>query len=233
MESNCKTGKHFLTATVQSLELMRQREELWPVCPFFVQKKGLLIFKGAGNIISVYGDVLKDKSFFTQTFPWIVDNIGGEISVEYHLLGSGRYSVPQMCALKELRMNTYLQAQYLKCEAEGKPTKYCLCETGIDPEDFKRCVRNGGDLTSVSAAEFIRLKIGISPIIELGFGSNSTIFGVSDELYLKKICTIFGEYLPLGCMRSCNKSETFVEKRAIAHFDKFCGSDDFEPCASK
>lgn len=74
----------------------------------------------AAYIISLYGDVFKDTDFFTRTYPWIIDNIGGEIAVEYYLQGSGRYSVPQMCALNEMKMNTFLQAQYLKCEAEGE-----------------------------------------------------------------------------------------------------------------
>ncbi|CAG9782460.1 unnamed protein product [Diatraea saccharalis] len=180
-------------------------------------------FIRAGYVISVYGDVMKDKEFFTDTFPWIIDNIGGEIVVEFHLLGSGRYSVPQMCALKELKMNTFLQAQYLKCEAEGRLSKYCLCETGIDPVEFKQCVRREGDLASNAAAEFMRLNVGISPLIELGNGSGSTVFGVPDIWYLKKICTIFGEFQPMGCVKSCNKTETGVAKEAIAHFDKDCG----------
>lgn len=74
----------------------------------------------AAYVISVFGDLYKDAEFFNRTYPWIIDNIGGEISVDYYMLGSGRYSVPQMCALKALRMNTFLQAQYLKCEAQGE-----------------------------------------------------------------------------------------------------------------
>lgn len=70
-------------------------------------------------VISVFGDVRKDSKFFTSVYPWLIDNIGGEIVVDYYLLGSGRYTVPQMCALNELRLNTFLQAQFLKCEAEG------------------------------------------------------------------------------------------------------------------
>jgi hypothetical protein len=80
----------------------------------------LLHIVRAMNTITLYADVLKDKKFFLTTFPWIIDNIGGEIKVDYRLLGSGRYSVPQMCALKDLSDNSFLQARYLKCEAEGK-----------------------------------------------------------------------------------------------------------------
>lgn len=76
-------------------------------------------FAEATYSITVYGDVLRDTKFFTETYPWIIDNIGGDISVDYYLLGSGRYSVPQMCALSQLKTNTFLQAQFLKCEAEG------------------------------------------------------------------------------------------------------------------
>lgn len=64
--------------------------------------------------------MISDTEFFTRTFPWIIDNIGGEVMVDFFMLGSGRYTVPQMCALDQLRSNTFLQAQYLKCEAEGK-----------------------------------------------------------------------------------------------------------------
>lgn len=74
----------------------------------------------ATYVISLYGDVREDTKFFTETFPWIIDNIGGDLSVDYYLLGSGSYSVPQMCVLNQLRLNTFLQAQYLQCEASGK-----------------------------------------------------------------------------------------------------------------
>ncbi|KAL4703323.1 hypothetical protein ACJJTC_013089 [Scirpophaga incertulas] len=172
--------------------------------------------------ISLYGDVLKDKDFFIKSFPWIIDNIGGELRVEYYLQGSGRYSIPQMCVLKELTGNTYLQAQYLKCEAQEKSSSFCLCESGIDPYYFKECVRDGGHFASLAAAEFTKIKLGITPLIDLG--SQSTVFEVTDEWYLKKICTIFGDDQPLGCVKpfQCNSTEVWVDRKAIAHFDKNC-----------
>uniref|UniRef100_A0A2A4IZ46 Uncharacterized protein n=1 Tax=Heliothis virescens TaxID=7102 RepID=A0A2A4IZ46_HELVI len=176
----------------------------------------------AAELITVYGDVHKDVEFFTRTFPWIIDNIGGDLVIDYAMLGSGKYSVPQMCALKELTNNTFLQAQYLKCEAEGKYSEYCLCETGINPRKFKQCVVSGGHLASSAAASYAQLGINYSPII--GLGSKSTVFGVNDTLILQKICTIFGHKLPIGCAKpcDCNCAKRFSNKKAIAQFDRDC-----------
>ncbi|XP_075982289.1 uncharacterized protein LOC142980664 [Anticarsia gemmatalis] len=176
-------------------------------------------------VISVYGDVHHDNKFFTRTFPWIIDNIGGEITVDFYLVGSGRYGVPQMCVLEMLRMNTFLQAQYLKCEAEGNLSEFCLCESGVDREKFKKCVANKGSLAGQAAAKFSQLGIEVTPIIELG--SKSTVFGVEDEWYLKKICTVFGDSLPRGCVKpfACNQTMTVQASRAVAHFDSCCQNE--------
>ncbi|CAK1588924.1 unnamed protein product [Parnassius mnemosyne] len=170
-------------------------------------------------VISVYGDVLKDTKFFTKTYPWIIDNIGGEVVIDYYLLGSGRYTVPQMCVLNELRLNTFLQAQYLKCEAEGTSSEVCLCETGIDPQRFRRCVLTKGSLASFAAAKYTQLAIDASPVVEIGV--KNTIFEVDDHWYLKKICTIFGDNLPRGCIKpfSCNFTETEYEISRSNHID--------------
>ncbi|XP_045453550.1 uncharacterized protein LOC123662799 [Melitaea cinxia] len=178
----------------------------------------LLPLFDAAYIISLYGDVYKDVEFFTRTFPWIIDNIGGEISVDYYMQGSGRYSVPHMCALNELKLNTFLQAQYLKCEAEGKPSESCLCEAGVDPQKYKHCVLSRGSYASLSASKYNQLSIDASPIIELGY--RNTVFGVEDSWYLKKICTIFGDNQPRGCRKpfACNSTEFENEKRGIVNF---------------
>ncbi|KAI8440680.1 hypothetical protein MSG28_009034 [Choristoneura fumiferana] len=155
--------------------------------------------------ITVYGDVLRDTKFFTQTYPWIIDNIGGDISADYYLLGSGRYSVPQMCALAQLKTNTFLQAQFLKCEAEGTQTEICLCNSGIDPQRFRQCVSEKGNRAGIAASKYSQLNLDSSPIIELW--PKNTISDVSDTVYLKKICTIFGdEDRPRGCIKpfDCN-----------------------------
>ncbi|XP_022823773.1 uncharacterized protein LOC111354508 [Spodoptera litura] len=182
----------------------------------------ILKYSYSAYVISIYGDVYKDEKFFRYTFPWIIDNIGGDIYVDYFMVGSGRYSVPQMCALKELKANTYLQAQYLKCEAEGKQSEYCLCETGIDPKKFKQCVASGGSMASSAAAKFSQLGVDTTPIVEIG--PRGTVFGVDDTLYLKKICTIFGENQPRGCLKpfDCNQTEVYPDKKALAQFDKTC-----------
>ncbi|KAL0830098.1 hypothetical protein ABMA28_003555 [Loxostege sticticalis] len=184
----------------------------------------LQIINGKDDI-SLYADVFKDREFFKTTFPWIIDNIGAEIQLDYYLLGSGRYSVPQMCALEQLRDNPFLQAQYLKCEAEDYPSTFCLCEAGVDAEDFKTCVRHETHLASNAAARFLKLNLDTTPIFELG--PKSTVFLQSDTWYLKKICTIFGDYPPLGCIKpfACNGTEEYVEftdKRGIAQIDKEC-----------
>ncbi|KAM3956327.1 uncharacterized protein ACR2FA_009722 [Aphomia sociella] len=187
-------------------------------------------------VISVYVDVFNDKDFFTRTYPWIIDNIGGEIMVDYYLLGSGRHTVPQMCALSLMRLNTFLQAQYLKCEAEGHSSEQCLCETGIDPFKFKDCVHNKGSLASYAAAKYSRLNIDASPLVE--FSSRSTVFAVTDNWYLKKICTIFSNNLPRGCIKpfKCNSTEVWNAKRGVAQFnvncDFKCDITTFEPTTS-
>ncbi|XP_072945693.1 uncharacterized protein [Epargyreus clarus] len=173
----------------------------------------------ATYVISVYGDVYEDTEFFTKTYPWLIDNIGGEISVDYYLQGSGRYSVPQMCALNEMRLNTFVQAQYLKCEAEGNSSECCLCETGIDPNRYRQCVLTKGSLASLSSSKYSQLGIDARPVIEIGY--KNTIFGVDDTWYLKKICTIFGDNPPRGCVRpfDCNGTETYSEKSGVVQFD--------------
>nr|XP_026496134.1 uncharacterized protein LOC113400700 [Vanessa tameamea] len=179
----------------------------------------LLPFVEATYIISLYGDVYTDVEFFTKTYPWIIDNIGGEINVDYYLQGSGRYSVPHMCALNEMKMNTFLQAQYLKCEAEGNPSEICLCEAGIDPKKYKHCVLTKGNYASLSASKYNQLGIDARPIIEVGY--KNTIFGVDDSWYLKKICTIFGDNSPRGCRRpfSCNGTEVLSDRKGVVNFD--------------
>ncbi|CAK1542468.1 unnamed protein product [Leptosia nina] len=173
-------------------------------------------------VISLYGDVYNDVEFFTKTFPWLVDNIGGDISVDYYLLGSGKYSVPQMCALEQMKMNTFLQAQYLKCEAEGTDSESCLCESGIDPHKYRHCVLTKGSYASLASAKYNQLGIDASPIIEVGY--KNTVFAVDDSWYLKKICTVFGDNPPRGCVRpfACNSTEVFSERRGLTYFDCSC-----------
>ncbi|XP_053616187.1 uncharacterized protein LOC128678592 [Plodia interpunctella] len=172
--------------------------------------------------ITVYGDVFQNKDFFTQTLPWIVDNIGGELNIQFYMLGSGRHTVPQMCALGQLGLNTFLQAQYLKCEAEGTSSAYCLCEAGVDAEKFKECVRSGGSLASQANAQYARLKLDALPLVEVGI--QDTVFEVADTWYLKKICTLFLEDPPLGCVKpfACNTTEIWNTKSGIAQIDKEC-----------
>ncbi|CAH2055627.1 unnamed protein product, partial [Iphiclides podalirius] len=172
-------------------------------------------------VISVYGDVRKDAKFFTQTYPWVIDNIGGEVVVDYYLLGSGRYTVPQMCALNELRLNTFLQAQFLKCEAEGTPSEICLCETGIDLARFRHCVLTKGSLASFASSKYSQLGIDASPVVEIG--PRNTVFEVEATWFLKKICTIFGDNLPRGCVKpfACNHTEIDYDNNRFNYID--CG----------
>ncbi|XP_063538079.1 uncharacterized protein LOC134747384 [Cydia strobilella] len=170
-------------------------------------------------VITVYGDVYKDTEFFTRMYPWIVDNIGGDISVDYHLLGSGRYSVPQMCALGQLRSNTYLQAEFLKCEAKGTKSEICLCRSGIDPQKFRQCVLERGNMAGLAAFKHSQLDVDAKPIIELG--PRITVSQVPAEYYLKKICTIFGDDKPTGCVKpyACDNGMEALQTRALASFD--------------
>lgn len=176
----------------------------------------------ASNIISIYGDVYRDKEFFVETFPWIIDNIGGEITVEYYLLGSGRYSVPQMCALDEMHLNPFLQSQYLQCEAEGKPSEECLCNSGINPDNYRNCVLTKAYLAKDAALKYSQLRIDASPVVEMG--PRNTVFEVAPSWYLKKICTIFGDDLPRGCVKpfACNGTSVIVAKQGISHFNCDC-----------
>ncbi|XP_013133628.1 PREDICTED: uncharacterized protein LOC106099593 [Papilio polytes] len=170
-------------------------------------------------VISVYGDVYKDTKFFSKTYPWLIDNIGGEVVVDYYLLGSGRYTVPQMCALNELRLNTFLQAQFLKCEAEGNSNDICICDTGLDTERLRHCIITKGSLASFAASKFHQIGIDASPLVEIG--PRNTIFEVEDNWYLKKICTIFGDNQPRGCIKpfSCNYTESEYDMTWSNHID--------------
>ncbi|KPJ20785.1 hypothetical protein RR46_00173 [Papilio xuthus] len=170
-------------------------------------------------VISVYGDVHKDTKFFTKTYPWLIDNIGGEVVVDYYLLGSGRYTVPQMCALNELRLNTFLQAQFLKCEAEGNSNDVCICDTGLDTERLRHCIITKGSLASFAASKYHQMGIDASPVVEIG--PRNTIFEVEDNWYLKKICTIFGDNQPRGCIKpfACNYTDTEYDMTWSNHID--------------
>ncbi|KAH9631299.1 hypothetical protein HF086_003735 [Spodoptera exigua] len=77
-------------------------------------------------------------------------------------------------------------------------------------------------MASWAAAKFSQLGIDTTPIVEIG--PKSTVFAVDDSWYLKKICTIFGENQPRGCLKpfDCNQSEVYPEKKALAQFDKVC-----------
>ncbi|XP_052744515.1 uncharacterized protein LOC112055927 [Bicyclus anynana] len=169
--------------------------------------------------------------FFTkslQIIEFVLDNIGGDIIVDYYLLGSGRYSVPQMCALHEMKMNNFLQAQFLKCEAEGKPSQICLCESGIDPEKYRHCVLTKGNYASRAAAKYSQIGIEASPIVEVGY--KNTIFGVDDSWYLKKICSMFGDNPPRGCIKpfSCDNSTIVItDRKGVVNFDCDCAKLDF------
>ncbi|CAH4000544.1 unnamed protein product [Pieris brassicae] len=177
-------------------------------------------------VVSLYGDVHNDVDFFTKTFPWIVDNIGGDISVDYYLLGSGRYSVPQMCALEQMKRNTFLQALFLKCEAEGTSSNTCLCESGIDPQKYQHCVLTKGFYASFASNKYSQLGLDASPVIDVGY--KNTVFGVDENWYLKKICTIFGDNPPRGCTEpfACNSTSEFSRKKGVASFN--CNS--FNDC---
>ncbi|KAJ8721053.1 hypothetical protein PYW08_006518 [Mythimna loreyi] len=174
----------------------------------------------SGGYIVVLGDVQKDVEFFTRTFPWIIDNIGGDVVVEFFMLGSGRYSVPQSCALTLLYANAFLQAQYLRCEANGYPGEYCLCEAGVDPENFKRCVGHGGYIAGQASERYSSYNINESPLIDIGDGT--VLYGLDDISLLKKICTHFGDNPPRGCIHPSDQADSFLEKKALAQFDRAC-----------
>ncbi|KAJ8721050.1 hypothetical protein PYW08_006515 [Mythimna loreyi] len=178
-----------------------------------------ILYTDASYIV-VYGDVHKDVEFFTRTFPWIVDNIGGYLFVNYNLLGSGRYSVPQSCALSELQSNTFLQAQYLRCEALGYPSEYCLCEAGVDPEHFKQCVLSGSSIAGEASWGFTSLGVNETPVVDL-MGVNNTVYGTDDVTLLKKICELY-HYVPRECTHYSSQTEGFLEQKALAQFDRQC-----------
>ncbi|KAJ8721049.1 hypothetical protein PYW08_006514 [Mythimna loreyi] len=178
-----------------------------------------ILYTDASYIV-VYGDVHKDVEFFTRTFPWIVDNIGGHLFVDYNLLGSGRYSVPQACALSQLRSNTFLQAAYLRCEALGYPSEYCLCEAAVDPEHFKQCVVSESSIAGEASWRFTSLGVNETPVVDLR-GVNNTVYGTDDVTLLKKICGLYDQ-VPRGCINYSSQTEGFLEYKALAQFDRQC-----------
>lgn len=125
---------------------------------------------------------------------------------------------------KILRGVTFIQRlQKLVAEYNFFPTgnsnDICICDTGLDTERLRHCIITKGSLASFAASKYHQIGIDASPVVEIG--PRNTIFEVEDNWYLKKICTIFGDNQPRGCIKpfSCNYTESEYDMTWSNHID--------------
>lgn len=121
----------------------------------------------------------------------------------------------------------YLQSSK-KNPFSGTNSEVCLCESGIDPQTYQHCVLNKGFYASLASAKYSQLGLDACPVIDVGY--KNTVFGVDENWYLKKICTVFGDNPPRGCIKpfACNSTCEFSERKGVTSFNCNC----FNSCSN-
>lgn len=153
------------------------------------------------RLITIFSDFTNedDLKFFRSVFPWIVGNIGSDIRVDFQFKDSGMESGPRKCVLLQMDGNTYLQASYLKHEAEGKPRENFLTNFPIDSRKFSNCLfRNVNYYSKESQRKFSRLRSTETPTVLLS--RDSEVSGLEPDLLLDSLCQQFGRREPQGCI---------------------------------
>lgn len=164
------------------------------------------------EVMRVYSDFNspEDVQFFSTTLPWLVDNIGPNLEIKYYFRDNGRNVGPRLCALDTMRWNTYLQADYLRCEIQGNTSNTCRRLLPINNVTYNRCLRNRVDrMIMRSQREFNRLRSMRMPAVVLdgwwrmeNLGYERMEFDVLEpNRLLSNICWGFGTPRPEGCIR--------------------------------
>lgn len=154
------------------------------------------------KIITILSDFTdnKDLEFFKTTLPWIVENIGSEISLNFHFKDSPINSGPRKCYLVHLERNIYLQTEYLRCLAHGNAQDVCVEHLPIDKLDFKRCLRLFVKFFVKNAQlQFRKNKVDTTPTIILP--RRKILTDTTPQNTMKNICSLFNFFWkPIGCI---------------------------------
>ncbi|CAH2230060.1 uncharacterized protein LOC120628882 [Pararge aegeria] len=151
--------------------------------------------------ITILSDLTNDKDiqFFKETLPWIVDNVGSDINIFYHFKDSGKNSGPRKCVLSQLAMNTYLQATFLNCEANGKPRSECIKSLPLNLRALNNCIKlKVNRFVKAADRNFRRYKINTTPALILP--GRPIISNEKPEDILKGICLFYPRNKPIGCV---------------------------------
>ncbi|CAH2096431.1 unnamed protein product [Euphydryas editha] len=155
------------------------------------------------KLITILSDFTNDKDvkFFKTTLPWIVENVGSDISLKFHFKDSGTNSGPRQCNLLQLTKNTYLQADYLSCLAKSNTQEECVKDLPIKSYQFKRCLRTNVKNFVINAErEFRKIKIDATPIIILP--RRRVLTDTLPQNILQSICSLYPKISrqPIGCI---------------------------------
>lgn len=170
---------------------------------------------GCTKTLTIFANYEKDNlSFFKEIYPWVIDNIGQYINVRYRFLDNIRRSGPRSCVMEQLRRNPYLQSDYLKCEADGKPTDDCVRYSKINTHKFNQCIISKAKAFKKRAErDYHKLK---SPETPFAIYFSRKIISIDNDQneVLKQFCSIFGRRKPNGCLNSSppsNSTSTTLE----------------------
>ncbi|CAG9562078.1 unnamed protein product [Danaus chrysippus] len=98
----------------------------------------------------------------------------------------------------QLNKNTYLQAEYLKCEASGKGATDCIKLFPVNSVKYNHCLTNKVHyFVNLAQREFKKRKLTSSPVILLP--RNQAIVNVKPPEVLRNICQLYPRKKPNGC----------------------------------
>lgn len=159
------------------------------------------LFGDSKRTITIYSDFdnPNDRFFFQNILPWLVDNIGNYLRINYRFRNSARSSGPRACALRALRSNTYLQAEFLRCEAQGNSVSSCVDQAPINKRSYDRCLnRRINGYVRNSQTDFDRIVSDRSPIVLVG--NRRELITTDPRRLLRLLCQEFGRLKPTGCV---------------------------------
>ena len=161
----------------------------------------LLSFVSCNRYITIFSDFNNndDVLFFKTTFPWIIENIGLDINFLFHFKDAKEKSGRRQCSLLQLSQNSYLQAEYLSCEANGNSD--CIKTLPLDIYRLNICIRTlARYFARMAQNKFKKLQIDTTPTIILP-PTRQIYTNVAPEKLLKKICALYSKKRkPQGCL---------------------------------
>lgn len=140
-----------------------------------------------------------ELELFIVTIPWIAENIGSDIRINFIFLDSPTLMGPRKCALETIKKNLWLQGDYLKCDAYGLFSDDCRILVNIDDRSYNRCLRRKVQRYSKEAQrEYKKLKTNNkNPLIILR--GKQFLEYTDPQSTLDAICEMFGKRKPERC----------------------------------